>query len=699
MKKSFHIDRSSLLTQLTLSYLALVFLTTTAVGLPAVLLIRNQVERQSWARVDQGNHATQALYDAWQRRIFDLALLTSQRPTLHQLVSEGQEDALLDYLQIIQEETELDLAVVCDQEQRLIASTDIAISLDMCLSNTQEGLIVLSSDSNPQVWMMAAHTVSNDSDNLGQVIVGMLLDDSFFQQMSAQSSLEHTLWIDKYPVASSFPGGSGEWRTAIRQPISDPTADIAIMPALLQLNDRPYYTARLTLDAPLGISDEIALDVADIVATERRLTWMLAGSIILVALVGSVLSVVMARRIGRPLTQLAYAVTAVSLGDLDTSISVPARVREVTQVAQALENARIDLHRTLTELNWAKVWTDNLLNTITEGIITLDGNGIITFFSPGAANIIGRSQSEALNQSCDELFRPTETDKSFRQMIPMPGQQGKITLRLEDDHPITLAVTSAQFASPDESEIGLVLVLRDVTKSEMIHHLLGEFLANVTHEFRTPLSALAVSTELLLDQALDLNPVELQGLLTSLYMGIVNLQTLIDNLLESASLEAGRFKVYPRPSDLGEIIAEATHMMQPLQEKYGQRLVVELPVAIPLVQADARRTVQVIVNLLSNAIKYSPDQTTITLSAVVKERWVRVAIADQGTGVPLTSRPKLFNRFVHQGTEDAKSRQGVGLGLSVVKAIVEAHNGQVGVDDRTGGGAVFWFTLPIVGSQ
>ena len=328
--------------------------------------------------------------------------------------------------------------------------------------------------------------------------------------------------------------------------------------------------------------------------------------------------------------------------------------------------------------------------------MALDDRGSITFFSPGAERITCWSQSEALNRPCDELFRLAETSDFFSQHIPLPGQQSKILLEVEDGRQIALGITCAQLSPPDTDETGLVLVLRDISEAELIHRLLGGFLANITHEFRTPLSALAASTELLLDQAPDLSSAELQELLTSQYMGIISLQTLIDNLLESASLEAGHFRVYPRSSDLGEIIAEATHMTLPFQEKYGQSLVVELPATIPLVRVDSHRIVQVLVNLLFNAIKYSPDETKISLGAVVNQGWVRVTVADRGPGVPPGRQDELFYQFVHYDADDAKSRHGVGLGLSVVKAIIEAHNGQVGVENRPGGGAVFWFTLPVI---
>jgi K+-sensing histidine kinase KdpD len=123
--------------------------------------------------------------------------------------------------------------------------------------------------------------------------------------------------------------------------------------------------------------------------------------------------------------------------------------------------------------------------------------------------------------------------------------------------------------------------------------------------------------------------------------------------------------------------------------------VVELPAAIPVVRADWRRSVQVLVNLLSNASKYGPDEAEITVSASVKNSWAQITVADRGPRVPPEYRKDLFRRFVYPESNGDKSQYGAGLGLSVVKAIVEAHGGQVGVEDRSGGGLVFWFTLPL----
>lgn len=713
MRENFKIDRNSLVVQIILSFLALILLITTAFGLPAVLLIRSQADRQTSARIEQGSQTTEALYDAWQRRINDLAFLTAQRPTLQQLLAQGQDAALTNYLEVLQHDTELDLLLICDPDGQAIIQTNTAVSADLCALADPTGLHVFASESLPQVWMMAGHAIGDGAASLtgtasltevadlGRVIAGMALDDDFAAQMSAQTSLEHTLLVDGQPAASSFSGGAAECCAVTRQPADAAGAGSGGPPADLIIDNRPFASTYLSLSvseaaSPSNLVDEIALDVGDIAAAERGLTWTLVGSIFLVALAGSILGVILARRISQPLTRLTDAATAISMGNLSTSLSVSSPVREVSLVSQALENARLDLQQTLNELQQERAWTNHLLEAITEGIVALDENGRVIFFSPGAERITGWTQDEALNNTCDGLFHLSEPGGNFSEHIPPPGQQSKVVLDMADGRQVTLGITSALLSPTDTDKTGLVLVLRDISEAELTHRLMGGFLANITHEFRTPLSALAASTELLLDQAPDLSSTELQELLNSLYMGIVGLQTLIDNLLESASLETGRFRVYPRPADLGEIIAEATHMTQPLQEKHGQWLVVEMPATIPLVKADSRRIVQVLVNLLFNAIKYSPDETKITLGTRVKEGWVRVSVADRGPGIPPGSRDELFYQFVHYDIDNAKSQHGAGLGLSVVKAIVEAHNGQVGVDNNPGGGTIFWFTLPVV---
>ena len=686
----------SLSTQMVLSFVALVLLTVTAVGVPAIWLMREQMSRQAWRQVDHGSRATQALYTAKRSEIIDLAVLTAQRPTLRELVTSGQTEALSTYLDTLRTGAGLGLMVVCTPSGAQLAQAGGAIDGDVCQDGGSSQFEVRRVGSSPRVWLFAAQPIEGGEANLGEVVVGKAVDDAFAKGFSEQTGLEHTLLMDGKPVATSFSGGLAT-QTDIDCRAARSIPSVGATQSTCTIRGRPYYVARLSWE-DTELEDEVALDVADTAATQRRLVGILIGSIAAVAAAGSLLGVILARRIGRPLGRLTGAATRMSQGDLDSEVSVETGVREVALVAHALESARIDLQHTLSHLRNEKAWTDHLLEAIVEGIVTLDQDDRITFFSHGAERITGWSRDQVLNRACDEVFRCVERKEPFSQLIPAPGRKQKVVVELADGRQVTLAVTGAQLTPPEEGDAEVALVFRDVSEEEAVHRILGHFLANIAHEFRTPLSALAASSELLLDGASELSPGELEQLLTSLHLGVVNLQTLVDNLLESASIEAGRFRVYPRQTDLGEIIADAMRTMQPLLDKRGQRLAVQLPAAIPVVRADPRRVAQVLVNLLSNASKYGPDDAEIAIGATTADGWVRVTVADRGPGIAQEYRNTLFRRFMSPSPGMNDAQYGTGLGLSVVKAIVDAHGGQVGVDDRPNGGSIFWFTLPMVDS-
>jgi len=336
------------------------------------------------------------------------------------------------------------------------------------------------------------------------------------------------------------------------------------------------------------------------------------------------------------------------------------------------------------------------MESIVEGIVTLNHLGRVTFFSQGAERITGLRQADVMGLRCDDIFHPVENNARFSDFIPAPGQRRKVVLRLAAGRAVTLSISGAKLNWPKTSQEVVALVLRDVSDEESLRHLLGEFLANITHEFRTPLSALAASTELLHDQLPDLRPEEIGELLGSIQLGIIGLQTLIDNLLEGASIETGQFQVFPKPTLAVEIVYETAQLLQPLLTKYRQNLRIEMPPENLLIRADVRRSVQVLVNLLSNAIKNSPEDGEIGVLVSRENGFACIRVVDQGPGVPAGQLTGIFTRFMRFEPVGDRAQAGAGLGLSVVKTIIEAQGGQVGAYNRLEGGAVFFFTLPII---
>ena len=298
--------------------------------------------------------------------------------------------------------------------------------------------------------------------------------------------------------------------------------------------------------------------------------------------------------------------------------------------------------------------------------------------------MLGREVQEMVGNTLRTVI-PSMAENSF--------QTDTISFFPDQGHEIILAVTSTCLEGiPPHKR---VLVLRDITASQASHQMQTYFLANITHEFRTPLSALKASIELLLDSLGETPQAELERLLRSIHYSVAGLQTLIDNLLESASIESGHFRIKPKEARLDEVIGEAVHVMTPLLQRRKQGLQIEMDWSLPPFSLDPTRITQVIVNLLSNASKYSPTGKEIRVKVSPStENLILVSVVDQGPGLSPRDRKNLFKKFVR--VRDSTGEQfGVGLGLSVVKTIVEAHGGTVGVDDNPVGGSIFWFTLPM----
>jgi PAS domain S-box-containing protein len=439
-----------------------------------------------------------------------------------------------------------------------------------------------------------------------------------------------------------------------------------------------------------------ALNVDDQIAIQQNLIRTLIVGLFFIVLIASALGVGLSQRISRPIVRLAKAAAEFRQGNLDAPILIQSSIREIDQLTNTLEDGRIALRHSLQQLQAEKAWIEHLLNSIIEGMLTLDHENRITFASAGISKITGVDTDELISQKIDDVFLPLEGEVNFSSQLPAVGQQRRISVKLKNGQDRLLSISKSKLIPPQASNSNRALVIRDVSNEEYIHRLLGDFMANITHEFRTPLAALEASTELLLDNVHNLSQMEIEELLVSLNLGIINLQTLIDNLIEAASIEAGRFKVSLQPVSFDKILQEAVSLIQPLADKYVLKLISQPVEESTFVMADQRRTVQALVNLLSNAVKHSPEHGSIHIKHKVIDRHLRVEVVDEGSGVPLGQRENLFRRFAHLETANERARQGAGLGLSVVKEIVEAQQGEVGITEQPEGGTSFWFTLPLV---
>jgi K+-sensing histidine kinase KdpD len=240
-----------------------------------------------------------------------------------------------------------------------------------------------------------------------------------------------------------------------------------------------------------------------------------------------------------------------------------------------------------------------------------------------------------------------------------------------------------------------VLVVREENAGEAARAMRDRVLANLSHEFQTPLSAQIASIELLRDHLSDSPDKVALQLANAQYRGSMRLSQLVDNLLDSVRIESGEMRLRRQPVDLGLVAAEAIELLAPLTDQREQRVLADLPEGTMLV-GDAQRLSSVVVNLLANANKFAPDGTSIWVDLQRGPASATLWVEDEGPGLPpLHESGDLFAPF-RRAPHEEPSQRGSGLGLAIVKAIVDAQGGEVRVDPpRHGRGARIGVTLPI----
>jgi signal transduction histidine kinase len=218
--------------------------------------------------------------------------------------------------------------------------------------------------------------------------------------------------------------------------------------------------------------------------------------------------------------------------------------------------------------------------------------------------------------------------------------------------------------------------------------------SDVAHELRNPLMNIRGYLELLQDQVLEPTP----ETLASLYEETSLLSRLVADLQDLSLAEAGQLHLARRPISLEEVVSQAAHMVQPHLARKNLALHVRIPADLPCVEADQERVAQILRNLLSNAITHTPNQGEICITASHRESVVKISIRDTGVGIVPEHLPYLFERFYRADASRARATGGTGLGLAVVKQMVQAHGGQVTVESQPGKGSCFMFTLPAISS-
>ena len=424
---------------------------------------------------------------------------------------------------------------------------------------------------------------------------------------------------------------------------------------------------------------------------QRIVEWLgsFGVSSLVTILLALAIAVVLAARIARPFAALAKNAERLGGGDFDTPVPTPKTfLSEPAALAASLENMRRQVGSLTATERRQREELDAVLDGVDEGIVGVDADDRIHYANRQFLALVGRTREDVVGQSTHDLLLPTasQSDSDSASSLDLPAAERFIPAG--KTRPLTVR---RQVASGDRQ----VLVVREENAIEAGRAMRDRVLANLSHEFQTPLSAQIASIELLRDHLRSSSDSVAIGLADAQYRGTMRLSQLVDNLLESVRIESGEMRLRRQPLDLTTVVVDAVELMQPLIDQRDQTIVRTVTPGPSLV-GDAPRLFSVMVNLLANANKFAPDQSTIWVEMAWTDANVTVWVEDEGPGLPTQhAHGDLFAPFKRAPHEEP-SQRGTGLGLAIVYAIVVAHGGEVNVAaPRKGKGARIGIVLPL----
>lgn len=696
--------RLSLGTLLTALNVGLVAAAVVCVVTAAAGLLGRLADEQALARVSlAGSGAVRSIERAG-ADLLTSARLLAERPTLDRLLKEDNAPALRDFLARYRKTSRLSGCAVFAGDRAIARDGALPWAEIARLPRDADDPFVLRPGAEGPLILGAWSSVPSLPQT--RVAVALVLDDAFALAAGRLVGLPVTI-LDRRQALAEAP------QEFLRGRVLDAEEAIAE-----RLDEAGLYLSVQPLRAPggevIGLV-ETGLPIARLQSSQRRFLRALLLIALAVGGLAALFSVLVGRRLVRPLEVLTDASARIGLGDLTTPVPrVPGAEAGTLQAAMDEMRGRL-LHLTA-ELGRRRAEAEAILTGIVEGVFSVDRQRRILYLNPQAAALLGLRPEEAIGRFCGDVLNPQGPDgiRPCEERCPIVHARFRGSARAHEDLLLrsggrrSVVITSAPADADrggDRGAGGASLddapqfqVMRDETEVESTRRLRDTVLANITHEFRTPLTAQLASIELLRDRLGDLKSEEARDLVLSLERGTLRLTQLIDNLLESVRIDAGHDSIRRQPVALEEVVDEAVDLASPLLALRGQTLDVDLPYPLPPVKGDAPRLVQVFVNLLANACKFAPSGSRIGIGGEARESAIALWVEDEGPGLPPEADDRLFERFMRSPGEEPRE-SGMGLGLFIVKSIVERHGGRVEARNREGrAGTRLCVILPAGGS-
>lgn len=436
-----------------------------------------------------------------------------------------------------------------------------------------------------------------------------------------------------------------------------------------------FYAAIPLDDSVLRIASPQPEALAVLDRTRRGALFFAFLSFLLLAIAWRPLGLGSARGVER----MRGAIRALGAGRFEERTEI--RRGPLAAVAQEVDDAARSLGARRTQTDEALAQQEAMLAAIDDGVAVVDGDGHVVRANPAFEEWAGRQEV---------VGRPIGT--LFRHPGPRDVLEAALAGRLEGTE-ASLGTRTARVAAAPLEE-GAVLTITDLTSTRRLEGMRRDFVANVSHELKTPLTAIRGFAEPLLDGEVD--ETQSTEFLERIMANLDRMQRLVDDLLDLTRIESGGWTPELREVEVGSAVEQVWRRIEPLAAARNVQLRLDVS-GTDRTLADPDGLEQILANLLDNAVRYSPEGGTVTVRVrdVSDGASLRLEVVDEGVGVPADDIDRVFERFYRVDADRSREAGGTGLGLSIVKHLVATHGGTVGIESELGLGTTVWLELPV----
>jgi two-component system phosphate regulon sensor histidine kinase PhoR len=508
--------------------------------------------------------------------------------------------------------------------------------------------------------------------------VTLILPDGTVVGDSEENPTRMDNHTDRPEVKEALAGKTG---SSVR---ASATVKANLMYVALPVNQNNNRLGVVRLSIPLTVIDE----------TLKGMLWKIILAGLLIALAATPVSLYISGRISRPLSEMKDNAERFASGQLNSRIRVEGP-DDVIRLAEALNDMAAQLDDRIRTVTTQRNEQEAILSSMVEGVVAVDSGETILSLNRTAAKLLDVSSGFALGQPVALVMRNTQLQEFVKKALASSEtvEQDIVFHRGESEQVVHLIGTALRDFK--QAPIGAVIVLNDVTRLKRLESMRRDFVANVSHELKTPITSIKGFVETLLNGAMD-KPEDNKRFLEIVASQADRLNAIIDDLLSLSQLEqdAEKVDIVFEESELKPVLEMAIQACAPKASGKTVRVDLNCPENVSA-RINPQLLEQAVINLVDNAIKYSLPSTQVRVDVSAGEGRITVAVIDEGRGIEKEHFPRLFERFYRVDSDRSREMGGTGLGLAIVKHIAQVHGGSVSVDSSVGKGSTFQIHLPV----